>query len=122
MTKNVFYVLGVVFVILGLLGFVNNPLLGLFEVNAVLNLIHLVTGILLLVYAGKPESNAKTLAVVLGVIYALVTVLGFLMGGNVLGLFHVNGAHNVLHLVLAIVFLAVGLSGRSSSAPASPAM
>lgn len=121
MTKNVLYVLGVVFVLIGLLGFFNDPVLGIFEVDVLHNLIHLVSGVLLLIYGGKPA--AKTLAVVLGVVYALVTVLGFLMGGSVLGLMTMNMSDNVLHLVLAVVLLAVGLSGRSSSAaPTNPAM
>lgn len=118
MTKNLLYVLGVVFVLIGLLGFVNDPVLGLFEVNVLHNLIHLVSGILLLVYAGK--SSAKTLALVLGIVYALVTVLGFLMD-NILGILPVNMADNLLHLVLAAVLLVVGLSNRSASAvPATP--
>ncbi len=120
MTKNVLYVLGAVFVIIGLLGFVNQPVLGIFEVNTLHNLIHLASGILALIFAGMAESQAKTFAVVMGVVYALVTILGFVLGGNVLGLFHANMAGNILHLVLAIVFLAVGLGGRSSSAPSMP--
>jgi len=113
MTKNALYVLGAVFIIIGLLGFVNHPVLGIFEVNTLHNLIHLVSGILALVFAGMAESQAKTFAVVLGVVYALVTILGFLFSGNVLGLIHANLADNLLHLVLAVVLLAVGLSGRS---------
>jgi uncharacterized protein DUF4383 len=120
MTKTVLYVLGAVFIILGLLGFVNKPLLGIFEVNTLLNLIHLASGILALIYAGMAEAQAKTFAVVLGIVYALVTILGFLLGGNVLGLFHVNLAHNLLHLVLAVVFLAVGL-GKSTASNMGPA-
>jgi hypothetical protein len=116
MTKNLLYVLGVVFVLIGLLGFVNSPVLGLFEVNILHNLIHLVSGVLLLMYAGK--SSAKTVALVLGIVYGLVTVLGFLMGGNILGLISVNMADNLLHLVLAAVLLVVGLTGRSA-APAA---
>jgi hypothetical protein len=122
MTKNVLYVLGAVFVIIGLLGFVNHPVLGIFEVNTLHNLIHLASGILALIFAGMAESQAKTFAVVLGVVYALVTLLGFLLGGNVLGLIHVNMADNLLHLVLTVVLLATGLGGRSASAPAGPAM
>jgi len=121
MIKNVLYVLGAVFIIVGLLGFINHPVLGIFEVNTLHNLIHLASGILALIFAGMGESQAKTFAVVLGVIYALVTILGFLLGGNILGLIHTNMADNLLHLVLAVVFLAVGLGGRSS-APSSPAM
>ena len=121
MTKTVLYVLGAVFIVVGLLGFVNHPVLGIFEVNTLHNLIHLASGILALIYAGMAESQAKTFAVVMGVIYALVTILGFLLGGNILGLIHTNLADNLLHLVLAVVFLAVGLGKATATSNMGPA-
>jgi hypothetical protein len=122
MTKTVLYVLGAVFIIVGLLGFINDPVLGLFEVNTLHNLIHLASGVLALIFAGMAESQAKTFAVVLGVVYALVTILGFLLGGNILGLMHVNMADNILHLVLTVVLLAVGLTKSSSAMSTSSGM
>ncbi len=120
MTKNVLYVLGAVFIVLGLLGFVNHPVLGIFEVNTLHNLIHLVSGILVLMFAGMGEMQAKKFALVLGVVYALITILGFLLSGNIFNLVMVNMADNLLHLVLAVLLLAVGLTGRSSSTPSMP--
>jgi hypothetical protein len=125
MTKNLLYVLGIVLVVIGLLGFVNHPVLGIFEVNNLHNLIHLVSGVLAIMFARMGELSAKKLALVLGVVYALVTVLGFLLAGNIFNLIMVNMADNLLHLVLAVVFLVVGLTGRSASAssmPSSPQM
>ncbi len=55
------YVLGAVFIILGLLGFTQNPVLGLFQVNVVLSLIHIVSGILALVFAARGENQARLL-------------------------------------------------------------
>jgi hypothetical protein len=123
MTKNVMYVLGAVLIIVGLLGFINNPVLGIFKVDVLHNLVHLASGILAVVFAGMGASQAKTFAVILGVVYALVTILGFLSGESVLGLITVNMADNVLHLVLAIVFLVIGLKKSSGGmAPMNPAM
>ncbi len=119
MIKNVLYVLGVVFVLSGILGFFNHPVLGILEVNTLHNLIHIVSGILALYFAGKPESQAKTFAVVFGVVYGLVTILGFLLGGNIFGLLHVNLADNLFHLILTVVFLAVGLGKGNSGSTAS---
>jgi hypothetical protein len=42
------------------------------------------------------------------VVYGLVTILGFVMGGDILGLFMVNAADNLLHLVIALVALYAG--------------
>ena len=106
---------GVVFIILGLLGFVNHPILGIFAVDTLHNLVHLVSGILAIVFAMQGESQARRFALILGIVYALVTILGFIGGGKILGLIVSNGADNVLHLVLAIVFLIVGLKKPAMS-------
>ena len=113
-------ILGVVFVLIGVLGFVNNPVIGLFAVDTVHNLVHIILGIILIMGA-KGANPAKSLKIV-GVIYAVVAVLGFLMMGGeettkLLGLVTVNGADNWLHLVLAIVLLAVGFKGDSAAMP-----
>ncbi len=125
MAKNILYVLGAVFIIIGLLGFVmDSPLLGLFAVDTLHNIVHLASGILALIFASRGDSQARMFALVLGIVYALVTVLGFLAGDDkILGLLIVNGADNILHLVLAIVLLAVGIRKPSSSMgmPSTPA-
>ena len=106
---------GVIFLVVGILGFFNNPILGLFEVNTVHNLIHIVSGIIALAMVSKGEAQAKLFGKVFGIVYALVAVLGFLLpGGDIFGLMTVNMADNVLHIVLAIVFLWVGFGSMKS--------
>lgn len=120
MLKNVLYVLGVVFILIGILGFFNSPILGIFATDTLHNIVHLLSGILALVFAGKP-SQAKMFAIVFGIVYALVAILGLLMGsGKVLGLMSVNPADNYLHILLAVVLLVVGFMKPSGSS--SPAM
>lgn len=123
MAKNLLYLLGAVLVLLGLLGFVmDSPLFGMFAVDTLHNLIHLASGVLALLFASRGESQSRMIALVLGIVYALVTVLGFLAGGDkILGLFVNNGADNVLHLILAILFLAVGIRKPAMAAPSAPA-
>lgn len=110
---------GVVFLLIGVLGFVpaltpDDKLLGLFRVDGVHNLVHLLSG-LAAVLAAQRADWSKLFFKVMGVVYALVTVLGFLVGsgGQVLGLFHVNTADNLLHLVLAAAFLYLGFALRA---------
>ncbi len=122
MAKQIMMIAGVVFIILGLLGFFNDPILGIFEVNALHNIIHLASGILALIFASQGESQARTFAMVLGIVYALVTILGFLQGDSILGLVESNSADNYLHLVLAVVFLYVGFSKPASSGSMSSGM
>lgn len=105
-------IFGIVFVLVGVLGFVpmatsGNLLLGVFEVDALHNVIHLATG-LIAFWAAGTVANSRLFFKVFGVIYALVTVLGFALGGNIAGLFMVNMADNILHLVIALVALYAG--------------
>lgn len=118
MKSTIAKVLGVVFVLVGILGFFSDPLLGLFEVDTVHNIVHIVLGLVLLAMANK-----KGLLIV-GVLYLIVAILGFVMGeGELLGLFHVNTADNWLHLVLAVVLLGSACcAGKGgASAPSAPA-
>ncbi len=108
MTKKLVMVIGVVFILVGLLGFVNDPVLGLFDVDLVHNLIHLGSGILALVFAKKGDYAARMYARVLGVIYGLVAIIGLASEDEILGLFQANSADDWLHIVLALVILAVG--------------
>jgi hypothetical protein len=106
-------VIGVVFVLVGILGFIPNPLVsadGLFAVNTAHNLVHLISGIVLL--AGAFTSFGASLALkIVGIVYALIAVLGFVIIGEdqlLLGVIHVNVADRWLHVVLAVVILAAG--------------
>jgi hypothetical protein len=113
-------ILGVVFVVVGVLGFFNDPVLGIFEVDAVHNIVHLLSGVVALAMASMGESSAKLFGKVFGLVYLLVTVLGFVMGTDekLLGLMQLNNADNYLHVLLALVLLWAGFSKSSSSSPA----
>lgn len=114
-SKNMIMWLGVILVIVGIIGFFANPLLGLFEVNAMHNLVHIITGVLAIVFAMTSESAAKNFAKVFGIIYGLVAILGIFSGsGMVLGI-ALNGADNVLHIILALIFLYLGFSSSERS-------
>jgi hypothetical protein len=118
MAKTLVMVLGVVFVLIGILGFfMDSPLLGLFAVDTVHNIVHLASGLLALAFAAMGESSAKTYAKVFGLVYALVTILGFVMGTDkeLLGLMVINANDNYLHLLLAVILLYAGFSKSSSS-------
>lgn len=112
-TTRLFQVLGVVLILVGLLGFVNNPILGLFTVNVIHNLIHIITGAILLWAAMPGGITLGMTARVLGVVYAIVTVLGFAAPGLVAPLLGSGDANallwdNLLHVLLAVVLLYIG--------------
>lgn len=111
--KNAAMVLGIVFVLVGALGFVPNPIVGpagLFMTNDLHNWIHIGSGIVLLlgVYSGIGPSLALK---IIGILYAIVAVLGFVLpmpDSMMLGMIGMNTADKWLHVVLAIVLLYAG--------------
>lgn len=105
-------VFGVVFILIGILGFipgitVNGLLLGIFSVNAMHNIVHLVTGVLALLVA-KNVNYAKVFFIVFGIIYLIVALMGFFTTGGVVMGMTMNMADNLLHLVVALVALYLG--------------
>lgn len=126
MVQTLAWVFGVVLLLIGVLGFVpgittDGMLLGLFEVDMMHSIVHIVSGLAALAAAWGLYS-ARLYFQVFGVVYALVTVVGFVMGGSILGLFMVNMADNLLHLVIAAVALYAGFMMKEESSMASSSM
>ena len=113
MLKKLAYVFGVVFLLLGVLGFVpgattDGHLLGIFDVSPLHNIIHLLSGVAALALASMGNEKAKLYFQVFGVVYLIVTIVGFIQGTTVLGLIGVNSADNLLHLAISAVALYAG--------------
>jgi hypothetical protein len=62
---------------------------------------------------------AKTLALLFGVVFLLIGILGFVpaVAPNemLLNIFHVNAAHNAVHLLTGIAALLCGMAGVGAS-------
>ena len=119
MDKTIVTILGVVFLAIGVLGFVNDPILSIFEVNGLHNVVHLVSGALALWAVSMGAGATKTFSKVFGVVYGLVAVLGFALPSLMTSLLDVNMADNILHIVLAVIFLYLGFGRGSSATPVS---
>lgn len=120
---------GAVFLLVGVLGFIpgitthygdlqfaghssDAKLLGLFQVSILHNIVHLLFGVAGLAMA-KTTTSATTYLIGGGIIYLVLTVYGFIVGQNSAANFvPVNGADNILHLVLGVGMIALGLPGR----------
>lgn len=117
--KRIAVIFGVIFVVVGVLGWVPplNPggkLLGFFDVNGAHNLVHLATGIIAIIAGMMSDKASKTFFQVFGVIYALVAVLGFFTGDQpLLGIVSNNTADTCLHVVIAAVTLYLGFGMRA---------
>lgn len=123
MTKTLATWFGVIFLLLGVLGFIpgvtndDGMLLGIFQVDAVHNIVFLITGILALWMGMAGEASAKSFFKIFGVIYALLAIMGFFQGDSdmLLGMFDNNMADTWLHVIAAVVFLWAGFAGGGSS-------
>ena len=80
----------------------------IFEVNGWHNVVHIASGLLLLIGAAR-HALARTVAIAFGATYAVVSVIGLIDGRDVLGIIPIDRADNVLHLLLAAGALAAGL-------------
>jgi hypothetical protein len=82
-----------------------------FEVNATHNLVHVASGLVLLI-AARRRDTARAVAIAFGVTYGLVAIIGLIDGEDVLTLLPVNGADNVLHVLLSALGIVAGIISR----------
>ncbi len=117
MVKNGLLLFGGIFVVVGILGFVlGSPLFGIFAVDTLHNIIHLVSGLVFLVVALFLADSAKMTAKIFGIVYAIVALLGLVVPGDMIfGLIHANLWDDLLHVALSAALLYIGFSGSSES-------
>jgi Domain of unknown function (DUF4383) len=80
-----------------------------FEVNGWHNVLFIATGALLVLFSFRPASAALALVLV-GALYAGVTVWGFIDGDDVVNLVAIDDAGNWLHLGISAASIVVGLA------------
>jgi hypothetical protein len=88
----------------------------IFEVNGWHNVVHIASGLFLLALMRRHDT-ARLAALSFGAIYGVVTIIGLIDGKDVLGLFPVNPADNVLHIALTIAAFAAGLAPLRDRTP-----
>jgi hypothetical protein len=114
---------GVVLVFIGLLGFLNNPIVGdagnnpLFVTGSTHNVVHLFTGaVALFVAFGLAGGRQATGVIAFGVLYLLIFV-ALLISPNLFGLLlPVSVADHALHFGVGIVSVGVGMMARANTA------
>jgi hypothetical protein len=120
MVQRVAQLFGVVFLLVGILGFVTTGmnmdasmetaprLLGLFPVNALHNVVHLLFGVWGLM-AARSAAGATQFAKVGGGIYIVLAVLGF-VAPTTFGLIPIGGHDIWLHGLLGVALLYFGVT------------
>ena len=119
MAKTVCKILGVVFLLVGVLGFAKPDLLGAHLTQAH-NVVHLVSGVIALYFGfAGTLSAAKAFSLVFGVVYLALGILGMAIGTGadrmwMLGPLHFGQADHGIHILLGVIFLAGGLFTKKS--------
>jgi hypothetical protein len=115
MAKTVCKVLGVVFLVVGVAGFAAPTLLGA-HLTPPHNLVHIVSGVIALYFGFAGSlSGARVFALVFGVVYLALGILGLVLGDPAMAReWHVGPlllgfVDHGIHLILGVAFLAAGL-------------
>lgn len=124
---------GAVYVLVGLLGFFwvddvpfagpgngGNAILGIFEVNPLHNVVHLLIGSALIIAGAGSARNARAANSTVGALYLLLGVVGFFLaapddGRSPINFLSLNTPDQVLHLASALLLLATGLGADRSA-------
>lgn len=127
MAKRVATILGIVFILVGLVGFAAPGLLGT-HLSVTHDIVHLLSGALALYFGLKGTlAQARLFCIVFGIVYGLLGVVGFILGKpgepshgvpgphddrlfKVLpGVLELGTMDHVIHIALGIIFLIAGL-------------
>jgi Domain of unknown function (DUF4383) len=123
MVKSAAILFGLVFLVVGILGFVpsitkDEMLLGIFHVNLAHNIVHLASGAVFLLCGLAGAGPSRMFFRIFGIVYAAVAALGFYYGDQpILGIVSNNMAVVWLHVGLAVVMLIIGfgVSGETAT-------
>ena len=116
-------IFGAVYLLVGLLGFAftggvgfvatkGGLIFGIFEVNPLHNIAHLLIGAALLIAGLTRVAAAKAVNITVGAVYLLLGIVGFFLVGTGANILALNTPDHFLHLVSAIVLLGVGLGAE----------
>jgi len=139
MAKRTATFLGLVFLIVGVVGFVMPDVLGM-HLSMVHSIIHLATGAVSLFLGLRGSLGAaRTFCIVFGIVYALLGVAGFVLGTagdpaagvpgphdarlfKVLpGMLELGTMDHLIHIALGAIFVISGFMTRTDKAPAARA-
>ena len=121
MAKTVCKILGVVFVLVGICGFIMPTLLGA-HLTPAHNAVHLVSGAIALYlgFAGSAGA-ARGFCILFGIVYLLLGIVGWFMGTGpdhmfLIGtLLMLGKMDHIIHILLGVIFLIGGALGGGES-------
>ena len=124
--KTAAVLIGLIFIAVGLLGYVDNPIVGasdkaMFHTDSVHNIVHIVSGALFLLIALAAPASAGGFMKLFGIIYLAIGIIGMVQIGSqdmmkLFGFLMVNKLDNYLHIGLGVVIFLAGFLRRPATA------
>jgi hypothetical protein len=115
LNRTIAAIFGVIYLVAGIAGFVlDSPLFGLFEVNTLHNIVHIVLGAALL-YAMMNAATAAMANRWIGLLLIALGVLGFFVA-NPFNIIPIGDKDIWLHLASGVVLFGVSLMSTESPA------
>ena len=136
MAKTLATILGVVFILVGIVGFIAPGFLGT-HLSVAHNLVHLISGAIALYFGlAGTLAGARMFDIIFEVVYLLLGVVGFVAGGQgttampgmspdshllrvLPGVLELGTMDHTVHILLGIVFLAGGFLTKADVAQAT---
>jgi hypothetical protein len=121
--KTAALLIGVIFIAVGLLGYVDNPIVGnsdkaMFHTGSTHNIVHIITGALFVLIALTAPGAVGGFLKLFGVIYLAIGIYGMTQMGSddmktLFGFLMVTKNDNYLHIGLGLVIFLAGFLRRS---------
>lgn len=122
MAKTIATLVGVVFILVGVVGFISHDFLGT-HLGPVHNVVHLVSGAVSLYLGTKGSlSSARIFCLLFGVVYGALGAVGFVAGQgegkmlNLPGPLELGTMDHAIHVLIGVLYIAGGLLTKSESA------
>jgi hypothetical protein len=121
MAKTIATLVGVVFILVGIVGFFSHDLLGA-HLNSAHNVVHLVSGVISLYLGMKGSlSAARSFCIIFGIVYGLLGVCGYFLGTGPqhmldLKFLMLGTMDHIIHIAIGVIYLIGGFGTKSSAA------
>jgi hypothetical protein len=120
MAKTAATVIGVVFILVGIVGFFSHEMMGAHLTNSH-NVVHLVSGVISLYIGARGTlAAARTFCIIFGLVYGGLGVAGFAMGQIEVAAIDLllGRMDHIIHLAIGALYLLAGLATKTSTATA----
>lgn len=111
-------IIGIIVALAGIIGFFNNPVIGILETNTIQNVVYIILGLLILMSTMKGHMMVTK---IIGIIFAVLGILGFVLSGDtVIGLVESTTNVNSFNLIVGIIMLIIAFMNKGGSGHSAP--